>query len=161
MTTKKCCLINILNNFKNVISLESGKINLSTKNYNITIKEYNKIKCLLPFKKIIISFKGDVKPECICPEYIAHFTGISSISFIYSKIRFLIFYFISKTKIPFFNRFIEKYKTKYDFIPLPVYKNIKGCWNGKEIIEMRKKIYVNSLECLDKCYLSDKIKHNV
>ena len=43
----------------------------------------------------------------------------------------------------------------------PVYKNIKECWNGKEIVDMRKKTYMNKLDCLNTCYLSDKIKHNI
>lgn len=160
-------LINIVNSafsdFRNIIFSENGNINFSSKKYSeIKYEKFsNSIECSLPFKKFILSFKGDFKPECVCPDFIAHISSGMHIKFIYESIRYFIYYCICKIKNPMLNKLIEKYKNKYDFIPLPVYKNIKECWNGKEIVDMRKKIYMNNLDCLNKCYLSDKIKHNI
>ena len=155
-------LINIVNSalidFKSIILSESGNINFSNKE-DIKIKDYyfaNSIECSLPFKKFILSFKGDFRPECVCPKFISHISSGKYIYFVYEKFRYFVYHFVCKIK-----SLIEKYKIKYDFIPLPVYKNIKECWNGKEIVDMRKKIYMNNLDCLKTCYLSDKIKHNI
>lgn len=149
--------------FKNIIFSESGNINFSVKNDNKIKKcEFcDSIKCSLPLKKFILSFKGDFKPECVCPDFISHISKGENIWLVYEKIRYFIYHFLCKMENPILNKLIEKYKNKYDFIPLPVYKNIKECWNGKEIVDMRKKIYMNNLDCLNKCYLSDKIKHNI
>ena len=130
-------------------------------NFYYEIKNCDSIECSLPLKKFILSFKGDFKPECVCPDFIAHISSGKNIKLIYENVRYFIYYFACKMKNPILNKLIEKYKNKYDFIPLPVYRNIKECWNGKEIVDMRKKIYMNNLDCLKKCYLSDKIKHNI
>lgn len=151
--------------FKNIISSKKEDLNFLVEDDN-KIKKYqcdfyDSMECSLPFKKFILSFKGDFKPECVCPDFISHISKGKSIWFIYENIKYFIYHFICKMKNPVLNRLIEKYKKRYDFIPLPVYKNIKECWNGKEIVDIRKKMYMNNLDCLKKCYLSDKMKHNI
>ena len=154
---------NFYSDFKNIIFSEGGNVSFSIKKNSETEKydSYDSIKCSLPFKKFILSFKGDFKPECVCPNFIAHISKGKNIRLFYESIRYFIYHVFCKINYSITNKLIEKYKNKYDFIPLPVYKNIKECWNGKEIVDMRKKTYMNKLDCLNTCYLSDKIKHNI
>lgn len=148
---------------KNINKAFEFKFNFKRKNK--IIKQYeNKNKnyqCLLPFKKMIISFKGDFKPECVCPDFICHLAESFFVGYVYSTARFTLYNFLNKLGNRIIGFFLNYYRNKTEFIPTKTYRTIMELWNGKEIQEMRKEVYDNNLECFLKCYLSDDKKNNV
>ena len=95
------------------------------------------IKCSMPFKKIILSFKGDIKSECICPEFICHLCYGSFFKYYYSKFIYVIYKFCGNKEDISTDKVLNTFKIKTDIVPLPVYKTIEEIWNSKELQDIR------------------------
>jgi MoaA/NifB/PqqE/SkfB family radical SAM enzyme len=125
------------------------------------IKHNAPLGCLLPFKKMIISFNGEFKPECVCDDFLSKIAKGRIIFLALENLKYRIFSLLSKFKNGFIFNWQHKYKTKNEYYPLPSYTTITKAWNSTEIQQMRYKVYTGELKCLNYCYLPERIKQNI
>lgn len=117
----------------------------------------NKLECMLPFKKTIVSFKGEFKPECVCIDFVSKLSESEYIFFIFDLMKYKIFKYFDSLNLYCF----EKYKREKEYCIVPIYKNIDEIWNSKELQSFRQKVYDNKLQCLKTCYLPIKVRKNI
>ena len=117
----------------------------------------NKLECMLPFKKTIVSFKGEFKPECVCIDFISKLSESKYIFFIFDLMKYKIFKYFDSLHLYYF----EKYKREKEYCIVPIYRNIDDVWNSKELQYFRQQVYSNKLHCLKTCYLPVKVRQNI
>ena len=149
---------------KNIILGNKTKKNLKKQidsNINI-IRKDDYVKCSMPFKKIILSFNENVKPECIYPEFICKLWKRNFFKCYYSKFIYVMYNkFVVNKENSDLDKVFNDFKIKTDVVCLPVYKTIEEMWNSKEFQNIRLKTYQNNLYCLNKCYQLEYKRHNI